>query len=211
MHGRRRLILATRNPGKVREIRAGLDALGLDLIPLDGLDVPEIMETGSTFEENAAIKAVTVSRFLGEAALGEDSGLEVDALKGLPGVRSARFAGEQATDEDNNRLLLERMKGVPTGRRTCRYRCVFALAVGGRVLLTAKGVVEGRVAESPAGNGGFGYDPLFYLPESGRTAAQMTTEEKNRISHRGRALRALRKGLLRWLRGELNPPGGPKT
>lgn len=190
-----RLVLATRNEGKVREIREVLSGLDVELLTLS--DLPEVHEDGATFSENAKKKALKVAELTGLPALADDSGLEVDALGGSPGVRSARFAGD---DDANNRKLLELLKGVPPERRTARFRCVLALAFPDGRAYTVEGTCEGRIAEEPAGEGGFGYDPIFLVPERGLTFAQMTREEKNSISHRGRALRKLREVLCHLLR-----------
>ena len=192
------IVLATRNPGKIEEIREALSGLDIAFRTLsDFPDLPEIREDGTTFRENAEKKALTVARATGLPALADDSGLEVDALGGAPGVRSARFAGEGADDRSNNRKLLDLLRGVPPERRTARFRCVLALAFPDGRVYTVEGTCEGRIVEDPAGEGGFGYDPLFLIPEEGRTFAQMTREEKNRISHRGRALSKLREVLPR--------------
>jgi len=193
-----RLVLATRNEGKAKEIREALSGLEVDLLTLS--DFPEVHEDGATFSENAKKKALTVAKFTGLPALADDSGLEVDALGGMPGVRSARFAGEGADDDANNRKLLELLKGLPPERRTARFRCVLALAFPDGEVYTVEGTCEGLIAEEPAGEGGFGYDPLFLIPEEGRTFAQMTREEKNSLSHRGRALRKLREVLHQLIR-----------
>ncbi|RKY59577.1 MAG: non-canonical purine NTP pyrophosphatase [Candidatus Latescibacterota bacterium] len=196
-----RLVLATRNEGKAKEIREALSGLEVDLLTLsDFPEVPEVHEDGATFSENAKKKALTVAKFTGLPALADDSGLEVDALGGMPGVRSARFAGEGADDDANNRKLLELLKGLPPERRTARFRCVLALAFPDGEVYTVEGTCEGLIAEEPAGEGGFGYDPLFLIPEEGRTFAQMTREEKNSLSHRGRALRKLREVLHQLIR-----------
>lgn len=190
------LVLATRNPGKVREMAALLADLGVTMRSLfDVPGAPEVEEDGRTFAENAVKKAETIARFTGLPALADDSGLEVDALGGAPGVFSARYAGEGASDAANNEKLLAALAGVPAERRTARYRCVLALAAPGMPTVTVEGVCEGRIAEQPRGTGGFGYDPLFYLPGRGKTMAELRPEEKNAISHRGQALRRL-KALL---------------
>lgn len=186
------LVLATRNPGKLREMQAILAPLGFDLRSVAGFPaVPEIEETGETFEANARLKALAVARATGEWALADDSGIEVDALGGRPGVRSARYAGEPGSDAANNQKLLEELKGTPPVQRTARYRAVIAVADPARILCTAEGACEGRIQDEPRGTGGFGYDPHFLLPELGLTMAELPAEEKNRISHRGKALRAL--------------------
>jgi len=188
----KRLLVSTRNAHKLGEIRAILgseyNVCGLDVLA----DFPEVEETGDTFEENAALKAVAASRVFPGYVLADDSGLVVDALGGDPGVRSARYAGESAADADNNALLLKNLADVPTEHRTARFECIMVLALGGKVEAVFRGVVEGRILESPSGVGGFGYDPLF-LPEGySESFAALGGEIKNRISHRARALEALR-------------------
>ncbi|HIE03956.1 MAG TPA: XTP/dITP diphosphatase [Candidatus Latescibacteria bacterium] len=195
-----RLVLATRNEGKLREMREALSGLEVELMTLsDFPEVPEVHEDGTTFSENARKKALVAAKLTGLPALADDSGLEVDALGGRPGVHSARFAGEEADDDANNTKLLELLKGLPPERRTARFRCVLALAFPDGRVYTVEGTCQGLIAEEPAGDGGFGYDPLFFVPEEGRTFAQMTREEKNSLSHRGRALRKLREVLSRIL------------
>lgn len=191
-----RLVAATRNRGKVREISEALSGLGVELIPFDELpDPPQIEEEGETYEENAAHKALTVARHTGLPAVADDSGLEVEALGGAPGVRSARFAGEKASDEERIAKLLKLLEGLPLKRRRARFVCVIALATpDGRVELF-RGECYGYIAEEPKGKGGFGYDPVFLVPEYGKTFAELGLEVKNRISHRARALRKLRSFL----------------
>ncbi|MGA2131512.1 MAG: RdgB/HAM1 family non-canonical purine NTP pyrophosphatase [Bryobacteraceae bacterium] len=181
---------ATTNPGKLREFRLAGDGAGIQVEPLAGLDsIPPCEETGDTFDANAILKA----QYYGGRAPGllfaDDSGLEVDALGGAPGVYSARFAGTDAGDEANNRLLLERMRGVDD--RTARFVCVIALADGARLVETFRGAVEGRVLEEPRGANGFGYDPLFYFEPFGCSFGEVAPERKLTVSHRGAALRAL--------------------
>jgi XTP/dITP diphosphohydrolase len=194
------IVLATRNENKVREIR---EILG-EGVPLRSLrdypQVPEVPEDGLTFRENAVAKARFVSGILGLAALADDSGLEVDALNGDPGVRSARFAGERSTAAQNNARLLRLMAGIPSERRRGRFRCVVALALPDGTVRTAEGACEGRILEAPHGSRGFGYDPLFVPDGYDRTFAELDPEEKNRISHRARALEAARGMLLECLR-----------
>jgi XTP/dITP diphosphohydrolase len=190
------LVIATRNAHKVREMGQILgDGVCLRWLE-DFPGVPEIPEEGETFEANATRKAVAVARALGLPALADDSGLEVDALGGAPGVRSARFSAEGATAAENNAKLLRLMEGVPQERRTARFRCVIAVALPGGAVRTAEGACEGRIAEAPRGTGGFGYDPLFVPEGYGETFAELGAEVKNRISHRGRALRAAREMIL---------------
>ncbi|EEG78180.1 XTP/dITP diphosphatase [Dethiobacter alkaliphilus] len=184
-----KLIIASRNEGKLREFAQLLADSPLEPVSLSAYpNLPEIEETGSTFRENAALKAETVARLTGEWALADDSGLEVDALGGEPGVYSARYAGEGQGDEANNKKLLDKLADVPEEKRTARFRAVIAIARPGKDTQFAEGAVEGIIAFSPQGSGGFGYDPLFLVPHTGKTFAQMTGEEKNRISHRARAM-----------------------
>jgi XTP/dITP diphosphohydrolase len=198
-----RVVVATRNRGKLAELRRLLAGLPLELVGLDAVGpVPEVVEDGDTFEANAAKKAREVAVATGLPALADDSGLEVDALGGAPGVRSARFAGEGATDQANNRLLLERMAAVPGPERTARFRCVLAFAdpagpLGHRVHLE-EGVCEGHIAEAPRGQDGFGYDPLFVPQGMARSMAELSPDEKNGLSHRGRACRAMARFLGRY-------------
>jgi non-canonical purine NTP pyrophosphatase (RdgB/HAM1 family) len=202
------MVLASRNAGKAREFQALLDIAGLELRALSGFVPPEfeIDETGATFEENAWIKASTVCRVTGLAALADDSGLEVDALGGRPGVHSARFAGPGASDDANNRLLLSSLAGLETPRRSARFRAVLVVAAwaGGRVVQVARseGVLEGAITMDPRGSGGFGYDCLFEPTLApGRTTAEMSLAEKNALSHRGQAARKLKPALVAWCRG----------
>jgi XTP/dITP diphosphohydrolase len=192
----REIIIATKNRGKVREIRRALRGLGLHILALsDFLGVPEIEEDGKSFTENALKKARFYSRHFGKLTLADDSGLEVDILKGLPGIYSARYAGEGASHQENNRKLLKEMEGIPISKRGARFRCVIALvSPDGRELVT-EGSCKGRIGFREVGRKGFGYDPLFILPQYGKTMAQLSMEAKNRISHRGKALRKLRKIL----------------
>lgn len=184
-----KLVLATRNQGKVREMSELLGPQGIEIISLAEFpELGDVEEDGDTFRENAIKKASAVCEQTGLMALADDSGLEVDALDGAPGVHSARFAGEPKDDAANNRKLLDLLSGVPPEQRTARFRCVIAIAVPDGWAYTADGTCEGVIAEEPRGSGGFGYDPLFYLPEYGKTFAELDLETKNKISHRGRAL-----------------------
>jgi len=203
---RSRLLVATRSTHKLRELRELLGPLRTQMISLDDAAIPgEAVEDGATFEANAAIKARHFAALSGLPTLADDSGIEVDALGGAPGVRTRRFAGENATDEDNNRRLLRDLAGLPLERRTARYRCVLALALpetagprGGMPVRLARGTLEGRIALEPRGGGGFGYDPIFEPeaePLGGRTLGLWTAEAKNRISHRGRAARRMHRIL----------------
>jgi XTP/dITP diphosphohydrolase len=197
------LYAATTSHGKLRDFRTSAAVHALHIDPLPGLNtIPAPEETGATFAENATLKAIYYSRFApGLWVMADDSGLEVDALDGAPGVRSARFAADAGmvdshdandnTDVWNNTLLLQRLDGVPAPQRTARYRCVLVAAQGGVPLHTAEGTVEGVILEAPRGTGGFGYDPLFYLPALDSTMAELELGAKLALSHRGRALAAL--------------------
>lgn len=199
-----RLFVATTSQGKLRDFRTAATAHTIEIDPLPGLDeiaAPE--ENGATFEDNARLKAVYYSQFApGQLVMADDSGLEVDALNGDPGVRSARYAADAGlvdspdapidnTDVWNNTVLLLRLATVPTEPRSARYRCVLAAARDGQIVNTAQGEVEGIILQAPRGTGGFGYDPLFYLPELDATMAEITLEQKLTLSHRGRAIEAL--------------------
>lgn len=190
-----RLLIATRSEHKLRELRELLSLEHAELVSLDQLGVlDDPIEDGETFEANAAIKARAGMAATGLPTLADDSGIEVDALDGGPGVRTRRYAGEDATDADNNAKLLAALEGLPAERRAARYVCVLALAVPGEALRFEHGICRGRIATSPRGTGGFGYDPIF-VPEGepidGRTFGQWSTDEKNRVSHRARAARAM--------------------
>jgi XTP/dITP diphosphohydrolase len=203
------IVAATANQGKLGELRALLADLPIDLrATADALGSPlPVAETGQTFEENAVAKAHAVAEATHMVTIADDSGLEVDALGGRPGVRSARFAGEAATDADNNALLLEQLQDVDEGQRTARFRCAIALCdpwdTGNDTIV--EGRCEGTIARSPSGTGGFGYDPLFVVAgvEGARTMAELALEEKNHLSHRARALAALRPKLEQLLRQRL--------
>jgi XTP/dITP diphosphohydrolase len=200
----RPILLGSGNPKKLEEIRRALRGLPFRiLLPRDLADPPPPpVEDGATFEENAAIKAAAYSRVFPGLVLADDSGLEVDALGGRPGVLSARFAGAGASDARNNEKLLFMLAGIPGPLRTARFVCAVALAEGGRILHTARGTCMGRIAEAPSGTGGFGYDPLFIVGGGDRRLAELDPLEKDAISHRGRALAALRPSLSAMARGE---------
>jgi XTP/dITP diphosphohydrolase len=195
-----RLVLASHNDGKLAELARSLS--GLPVVVLSAREALgrrlDVEETGATFEDNARIKAVFVRNATGLLTLADDSGLEVDALNGRPGVRSARYAGEHATDRDNMDKLLRELGGVEPERRGARFRCVLSLAPPDHEVLSFSGCCEGRIALRARGNAGFGYDPIFELP-TGCTMAELAPEEKSRVSHRGRAFVALREYLARWL------------
>ena len=191
---RERLVVATGNPGKLRELRELLADLPFDVVGQSelGIAVPE--ETGSSFLENALLKAQHAARAAGMAAIADDSGLEVDALNGGPGIFSARYAGPSADEAANNAKLLHALKDMPVSARTARYRCVLVFVAGDSdaAPLSAEGVWEGQILDSPRGSAGFGYDAYFWVPELKLTAAELSRAEKNRRSHRGAALRVLR-------------------
>jgi XTP/dITP diphosphohydrolase len=207
-----RLVFATRNPGKVIELRQLLAGLDLDILSAADLAVPEVVEDGDTFAANAIKKALEVSRAAGLPALADDSGLEVDALGGAPGVISARYAGPEHDDAKNNQKLLRELAGVPADRRTARFRSVVALAdASGRLgseVLTADGTCEGIILDAPRGTGGFGYDPLFYAPELACTFAEAGVGPKNDLSHRARAMRAMRPRLVAYFGLAKGQPSG---
>ncbi len=193
----KRLVLASGNPGKLRELSRILDELGYDLRPQSEFDVSEVAETGTTFVENAIIKARHAAAHTGLPALADDSGIEVDALDGAPGVYSARFSGPGADDAANNALLVEKLRDVAPEQRSARYRAVIVLMrhAADPSPLICEGSWEGMIQLEPTGVGGFGYDPYFYLPELDCSSAQLSAEEKNRLSHRGQALAKLKRRL----------------
>ena len=187
-----KIVLATRNIDKIREIENALSGLEYDMLTLDNFPaVPDIVEDGTTIEQNALKKANVVHNITGELSLADDTGLEVDFLDGKPGVLSSRFAGENATYDDNVEKLLSLMKGVPAEKRTARFRCVIAL-VNRSIEQTFEGVIEGVILDKKQGTQGFGYDPVFLVPAAGCTFAEMPLDYKNRISHRGLALKKAR-------------------
>ena len=201
------LLVATRSTHKLRELRELLGPLSTELVSLDDAGIPgEAVEDGLTFEANAARKARFFAAVSGLPTLADDSGLEVDALGGGPGVRTRRYSGEDATDEENNAKMLRELAGLPPERRTARYRCALALALpeasgprGGIPVRHARGKLEGRIAPAPRGSGGFGYDPIFeplVEPPGGHTLGEWSAEAKNRISHRGRAARRMHRILV---------------
>ena len=190
----RGLVVATANAGKLREFRALLAGLPFELTSLAALGLSSPEESGDTFLENATLKARHAAQRSGLAAIADDSGLEVDALGGAPGLFSARYAGTQGDDAANNAKLMRELEGIPLEKRKARYKCsvVFVNSAADREPLAAQGAWEGFILDAPRGGGGFGYDPYFWLPELEMSAAQLAPEEKNRLSHRGQALRQLR-------------------
>lgn len=203
-----RLLVATLNPGKARELAQLLAELPYELVtPVQVGIASAPPEEGATMEENAIAKALYYHRLSGLLTLAEDSGLEVEALGGEPGVRSARFAGEAASDEDNNRLLLHRLEGVAPRERQARFRCVMAVVVNESTVELFTGECPGVITEGPRGQGGFGYDSVFLVPELGQTFAQIPVEAKHRLSHRGRAAEEASRFLRRLLKepGQIEP------
>lgn len=191
------IVLASGNQGKLREFAQILAKFNFEVVPQSQFKVPDVEETGLSFVENALIKARNAAEHTGLPAMSDDSGIEVDALNGAPGIYSARFGGAGATDEDNNRLLLEKLQGVPDVQRTARYHCVIVYLhhANDPMPLIYQGTWEGRILHQPRGENGFGYDPLFYVPTHDCASAQLTPAIKNQLSHRGQALRALQAAL----------------
>jgi XTP/dITP diphosphohydrolase len=189
----KRIVLASNNKGKVREIGQLLAGHEIEILPQSSFNIPEAEETGLTFVENAILKARNAAAHSGLPAIADDSGLEVDALQGRPGIYSARFAGPNATDADNNAKLLAELADLPDDERTARFQClmVFMRHAEDPTPLICQGTWEGRILRAPRGENGFGYDPLFFVPEKGCSAAELSAEEKNALSHRGQALRCL--------------------
>jgi XTP/dITP diphosphohydrolase len=189
----RELVLATRNRHKVEELVALLGGLGITIRTLDEFpDAPDVVEDGDTCEANAVKKARAIAEFTGLPAVADDTGLEVDALGGRPGVYAARYAGEDATYEDNCRKLLQELTGVPRERRTARFLTVAAIALPSGGIRVAQGTLDGVIAEEASGTLGFGYDPVFLIPELGKTLAQLSADQKNTISHRAKAFAKMR-------------------
>jgi len=188
-----KIVLASNNADKVREINQILASLGVEVVPQAEFDIPEAEETGLTFVENAILKARHAAQLSGLPAIADDSGLEVDALQGAPGIYSARYAGVGASDRDNLNKLLKALQGVPTTERSARFQClmVFMRHAEDPTPLICQGSWEGRILETAQGENGFGYDPVFYVPEQGCSSAQLDAETKNQLSHRGKALREL--------------------
>ena len=191
-----KIIFATGNQGKLREVRAIVADLGIEVESMKdaGIDV-DIVEDGKTFEENALIKARTVCKACGEVTMSDDSGLEIDALGGEPGIYSARYMGEDTSYHIKNMNLVERLEGVPDEKRTARFVCAIACVFPDGRELICRETFEGRIGYEEKGENGFGYDPIFYVPEKGCYSAELSPEEKNAISHRGKALRAMRAKL----------------
>ncbi len=193
----RRIVFATGNEGKMKEIRMILADMDVEVLSLKqaGIEV-NIEENGKTFEENAVLKAKTVSEICGEIVLADDSGLEIDFLNKEPGIYSARYMGEDTSYKIKNANLIERLKGVPTEQRTARFVCAIAAVFPSGDILTTEASLEGCIGYEEKGMNGFGYDPIFYIPEYGCTAAELTMEQKNETSHRGKALEQMKKMLI---------------
>lgn len=186
------VIIATKNPGKAKEFEHIFAPRGIAVRTLlDFPEIPDVEETGTTFEANAILKAEAISRLLNRMVIGDDSGLMVDALEGQPGIYSARYAGEQKNDQENIDKVLLELTGLPVDKRTARFYCALAVAVPTQETITVSGICEGRILEERRGTHGFGYDPVFYVPEKGLAMAEMTSSEKNKISHRANALKKL--------------------
>ncbi|MCX5885136.1 MAG: XTP/dITP diphosphatase [Proteobacteria bacterium] len=200
---RKEVVLATRNEGKLREFKRILESFNIDLLSLKAFpDIPEIVEDGSTFEENALKKALTVASSTKRIAIADDSGLMVDYLEGKPGVMSARYAGENAGDKDNYIKLLKILRGVPDHLRTASFKCALAVATPEEKHDVVTGECSGIITHEPRGNAGFGYDPVFYYPEYGKTFAELEPEMKDSVSHRRRAIEKLLLILPRYLEQE---------
>lgn len=195
----KRIIFATGNAGKMREIREIMADTGAEILSMKeaGLSA-DIEENGSTFEENAIIKAKAIAALTDDIVLADDSGLEVDHLNKEPGVYSARYLGEDTSYEIKNQAILDRLAGVPKEKRTARFVCAIAAAMPDGEVLVTRETIEGYIGEKPAGNGGFGYDPIFYVDEYGCSTAELTEEQKNEVSHRGKALRAMKEKLNQY-------------
>ncbi len=199
---KRRIVFATGNENKMKEIRMILADLNMEIVSMKeaGVDI-EIVEDGMSFEENAEIKARSVSRVLtSDIVLADDSGLEIDYLDKAPGIYSARFAGEDTSYDIKNRIFLDRLEGVPDEERTARFVCAVAAVFPDGTAETVRETIEGRIAHEISGDNGFGYDPIFYVPEYGCTTAEMTPEQKNELSHRGKAMRSMKKILEKKFR-----------
>lgn len=195
-----KILMATHNQGKVTELKGLLEDFPVRIHTLEDFPaLPEIEEKGATFQENAIQKAKIAAEFTGLITLADDSGLEVDALQGQPGVYSARFAGAPCNDQKNNQKLLRLLQAVPPVQRTASFVCVIALASPAGEIYTCEGRCKGVILGKPKGTSGFGYDPLFYLPELGKTMAELTLEEKNSVSHRAKALKAMIARLKRTI------------
>ena len=192
-----KIVFASKNEGKVKEIKSMFEEMNIELVSLnDYKDVPQIVEDGKSFQENALKKARIISEFTGEVVIADDSGLQVDILKGEPGIYSSRYAGEQASDEENNKKLLAKLKNVPQEERTAYFICVLVLYRINGSFNCYEGKWRGQIIDERRGNNGFGYDPIFWLPELKMTAAELPKDIKNKVSHRGQAFAHLKNSLL---------------
>ena len=195
----RALLLATTNRDKLKEFRAIFSNLPYEFLSLNDIKLDmDVEETGTTFQENAELKALAYAHASGMLSLADDSGLEIDALDGAPGVYSARFLGPDASYEERFRVILEQLRGLPMEQRTARFRCVITVAEPGGDHRSVEGTIEGLIAEAPRGENGFGYDPIFLVPALGKTTAELAPEEKNQISHRGKAAHLALELLKNW-------------
>lgn len=200
----KKIIFATGNEGKLKEIKAILSMEGVEILSMKEAGIhTDIEENGTTFEENAIIKAKAIGELTGEVVLADDSGLEIDYLKKEPGIYSARYAGEDTPYSIKNQMLLDRLEGVEMEQRTARFVCVIAAALPDGKVITTRGTIEGFIGHAPAGENGFGYDPIFYVPKYRCSTAQLTMEQKNELSHRGKALRAMKEELKEYLETEV--------
>lgn len=198
-----KIIFATGNEGKVKEIQQMLEGMGIELVSLkDYKNVPEIVEDGKSFLENALKKAKTISEFTGETVLADDSGLSVDVLGGEPGIYSARYAGEKATDEENNALLLAKLKNIPQEKRTAFFSCALVLYKTDGTYESFESRWQGQIIDECLGDNGFGYDPIFFVPELRKTAAELPAAIKNKVSHRGQAFALLKKALSERIKNQ---------
>ena len=196
-----KVILASNNMGKIKEFREILKDMDIELVSMKeaGIDV-DIVEDGTTFEENALIKAKAVAAHCNDIVLADDSGLEIDYLNKEPGIYSARYAGEDTSYDIKNQMLLDRLQGVPKEKRTARFVCAIAAVVPGQEPIVVRGTIEGYIGDKPAGENGFGYDPIFYVPDLDCSTAELSPEDKNARSHRGNALRAMREELKNYIK-----------
>ena len=196
----KRIIFATGNEGKMREIRMILGNLGVPVLSMKEAGISaDIEENGKSFAENAAIKAKVIMEMTGEIVMADDSGLEIDYLDGAPGIYSARFMGEDTSYDIKNKALIDKLAGVPDEKRTARFVCAIACALPDGQILESRGTMEGIIGYEIKGENGFGYDPIFYLPECGCTSAEISPEKKNELSHRGKALRVMKEKLEKYL------------
>ena len=203
------IVLATRNPNKLREFRAMLQDIDIAIVSFDSFpECPEVVEDGKSFAENALKKARTIAEYTGHVTIADDSGLEVDLLGGMPGIYSARYAGEEADDRKNNEKLLKELGGVPMERRGAQFRCVIAVVDPDGAEQIVEGAYRGIIITEPRGNNGFGYDPVFLDEQSGFTFAEMDPEHKNQVSHRSRAIQELKKILQGFLEKSRKSSGG---